>query len=262
MNDPKPFASLGATLLARKGGARPAMRPQFATMGALGVEGAKALSPDSELNPDLEDLGWNDMGHDEHERHEANVLQLTPAPTNLQTEAKARADDELARHELAEAELDDEELEEEPSESDWTHADWTGANEVDEDEDEPVETDFGAAAPAAEEPAVLHQQRVLAEKVATPSVQPEEEDTTPLKAKARAEAVSRPRARRNAAEHGRRAAFTLRLDAQRHLKLRLAATMRNRSAQQLVTEALDQFLADLPELDSLAAQFPRNAKHG
>src|SRR3954471_8066360 len=42
----KPFASLSSGLLARKGAARPAMRPQGFAQGANG----------------LEDLGWNDMG--------------------------------------------------------------------------------------------------------------------------------------------------------------------------------------------------------
>src|SRR5919106_6866992 len=44
--EPKAFASLSSGLLARKGGARPAMRPQgFGQIGG-----------------NLEDLGWNDMG--------------------------------------------------------------------------------------------------------------------------------------------------------------------------------------------------------
>ncbi len=59
---------------------------------------------------------------------------------------------------------------------------------------------------------------------------------------------------RSALADGRRAAFTLRVDADRHLKLRLACTIANRSAQQLVTDALDRLLDDLPELSSLAAQ--------
>lgn len=53
---------------------------------------------------------------------------------------------------------------------------------------------------------------------------------------------------------GRRAAFTLRLDAERHLRLRLASMVSNRSAQNLVTEALDRLLEDMPEIDSLAAK--------
>ena len=55
----------------------------------------------------------------------------------------------------------------------------------------------------------------------------------------------------------KRAAFTLRLDAERHLKLRLASTMKNRSAQQLVTEALDALLAEIEELEGLAAKIQR-----
>jgi len=47
MGEPKAFASLSSGLLARKGGARPAMRPQ----GFGGQTGAG-----------LEDLGWDDMG--------------------------------------------------------------------------------------------------------------------------------------------------------------------------------------------------------
>ena len=57
---------------------------------------------------------------------------------------------------------------------------------------------------------------------------------------------------------GRKAAFTLRLDADRHLKLRLASAIVGRSSQQMVTEALDIFLASLPEIDRLAQQLPRD----
>ncbi len=60
--------------------------------------------------------------------------------------------------------------------------------------------------------------------------------------------------RRSALADGRSAAFTLRLDADRHLQLRLACTLANRSAQQLVTEALDHMLASLPEVADLAAR--------
>ena len=45
MNEARPFASLSSGLLARKGAAKPAMRPQGFTGG-------------------FEDLGWNDMGHE------------------------------------------------------------------------------------------------------------------------------------------------------------------------------------------------------
>lgn len=54
-----------------------------------------------------------------------------------------------------------------------------------------------------------------------------------------------------------KAAFTLRLDPERHLKLRLACAVDGRSAQQLVTDALDQLLGRIPELDSMAAKAKR-----
>lgn len=64
--------------------------------------------------------------------------------------------------------------------------------------------------------------------------------------------VSAPRAATLPAKG--KAAFTLRLDPDRHLRLRLASASRNRSAQVLVVEALDAFLATLPEVDGLAEQ--------
>jgi hypothetical protein len=51
-----------------------------------------------------------------------------------------------------------------------------------------------------------------------------------------------------------KAAFTLRLDPERHLKLRLACAVNGRSAQQIVTDAVDQLLEAMPELDSMAAK--------
>jgi hypothetical protein len=54
-----------------------------------------------------------------------------------------------------------------------------------------------------------------------------------------------------------KAAFTLRLDSERHLKLRLACAVGGRSAQQIVTDALDQLLAAMPELDTLATKAKR-----
>lgn len=66
-------------------------------------------------------------------------------------------------------------------------------------------------------------------------------------------ATQRPRA---ATGSKAKSAFTLRLDADRHLKLRLACAISNRSAQQLVTAALDAFIEGVPEISTLAAQVP------
>lgn len=66
---------------------------------------------------------------------------------------------------------------------------------------------------------------------------------------------SRPRI--SALSRGGKAAFTLRLDEDRHLRLRLACTASGRSAQLVVTEALDSYLASLPEIDAIAGQIRR-----
>jgi hypothetical protein len=65
-----------------------------------------------------------------------------------------------------------------------------------------------------------------------------------------------PRPRSTPGSKGK-AAFTLRLDPDRHLKLRLACAVDGRSAQQLVTDALDQLLERMPELNGLAQKAKR-----
>lgn len=165
------FASLSPTLLARKGGAKPAMRPQHAALASMA-----AAEPMTEPAPEqLEDLGWNDMGDGENVGASAEVFQLTPMPR--------------------------------------------------------VHEDTAIEAPR---PVVREQQEQLAERVAA----------TPT--------------RRAAVARSGRAAFTLRLDPDRHLKLRLATTIKGVSAQALVTQALDQLLGRMPELDTLAAQVKRH----
>lgn len=151
------FASLNPTLLARKGGAKPAMRPQLAaTISSLPIAANSAEA--------LEDLGWNDLGEDVagEVQHTAEIVELTPP--------------EGKRAQIANAE--------------------------------------------------------------------------PM--------VARTKPRRKAKEQGKRAAFTLRLDAQRHLKLRLASTISDRSAQEIVTEALDALLESMPEIAALAAQVDKD----
>ena len=55
---------------------------------------------------------------------------------------------------------------------------------------------------------------------------------------------------------GAKSAFTLRLDGERHLKLRLASAIGDASAQTLMIEALDAFLHTMPEVDALVAALP------
>jgi len=49
-----------------------------------------------------------------------------------------------------------------------------------------------------------------------------------------------------------KSAFTLRLDPARHLRLRLACAITRRSAQAIVTDALDQILNDMPQVHEIA----------
>ncbi|WP_447761894.1 hypothetical protein [Sphingopyxis panaciterrae] len=53
-----------------------------------------------------------------------------------------------------------------------------------------------------------------------------------------------------------KAAFTLRLDAERHLRLRLASAVTNRSSQVILIDLLDEYLASLPEIDAMASRLP------
>jgi hypothetical protein len=199
MNDPKPLASLGASLLARKGGAKPAMRPQAPGLATVNAQAAAQS---------LEDLGWNDMGEDDDASdHTAQVLQLTPAPHNPEAEAKTDKGSPKPKVRSMHEEL--------------------AARLAESGQD------------SGDVPAIpLHKREAVDREVAKPEK---------IAAEPRVSATAR-----------RRAAFTLRLDAKRHLKLRLASTVRNRSAQQLVTEALDRFLDAIPEIDALAAQVQRD----
>jgi hypothetical protein len=111
--------------------------------------------------------------------------------------------------------------------------------------------DAPRAAPPVQRPAVLAQQEELAASFepeplyAAPEPLPDPEPAPPPKV----------RAPKPAAESkDRKAAFTLRLDAERHLQLRLASAVSRRSSQQLVTAALDALLNDMPELQELAAK--------
>ncbi|MDJ0643751.1 MAG: hypothetical protein QNJ15_13130 [Erythrobacter sp.] len=161
------FASLGPTLLARKGGAKPAMRPQLAPL------------PETVADEALEDLGWNDMGQEDETG--ADIVPISKdLPQHSDTDADHKADE------------------------------------------------------VVDSPVVKKQQKNLEQRVLKEAAKPK---AKPAK--------------------GRRAAFTLRLDADRHLKLRLAATMQGKSAQAVVTEALDALLEQIDDLEALAKRMQR-----
>ena len=207
----KPFASLSSGLLARKGAARPAMRPQG--FGQVGNG--------------LEDLGWNDMGFEppkpaaaprdeDHDAFGEDVVEHPRAhhPTGL-TPVQSPVHDQ-------QAEIEDR---------------FGAADDVEEEElDETVELyeseaeEVPVARPVALAPAIV------------PAA-----SAAPRRA---------PRPRSAAGSKGK-AAFTLRLDPDRHLKLRLACAVDGRSAQQLVTDALDHLLERMPDLNGLAEKAKR-----
>ncbi len=234
------FASLSSGLLARKGGAKPAMRPQVSMMPG---DGAAAHN--------LEDLGWNDMGEDLDTPREATVLQLTPEPTNRAAQDEAR---EIARQ--ADSELVDREtrrpvvLEQQEA-----IASRVAANTLSVDDHQPLDSQQASEVSriASDGP----EDRPVTENASgqTPvsASAPDKEPIDPARMKA-AVRIANPRKRRSALSRGKRAAFTLRLDADRHLKLRVACTLRNKSAQQLVTDALDSLLANMPDVNTLVSQ--------
>ena len=93
----------------------------------------------------------------------------------------------------------------------------------------------------------------IADAVTVVTVTPEPL-TRPISRRGKADA---PRSRTRAKPGLKaKAAFTLRLDSERHLKLRLACAVRHQSAQQLVTDALDAILETMPEIGHLATHLP------
>jgi hypothetical protein len=192
----KPLASLSSSLLARKGQARPAMRPQGFLQMNTGQQ---------------EDLGWNDMGE-----------EFRPAPVAAPYVAPVDHAFEAPKPEvLRQIEALDEQLA-------------APAPTFDEPVEavEPVtplpEAPLVLARPMKREPVLKH----------APAVSP----------------GTLARVAREVSAKKAKAAFTLRLDHARHLRLRLASAVTGRSAQHLVTEALDQFLESLEGIDALASQ--------
>ena len=222
-SEPKAFASLSSGLLARKGAARPAMRPQGFGQGS-----------------GLDDLGWNDMGFEapkpaaapaRDEDHDAFGEEIAPQPLRNPlaglTPIASPVHDQHAELEEAfggysEADSDDVE-----DESDDTAEPWNPETEGGED----TTVSHGLTPSVARIPAAAP---VVAQPV-----------------------FARPSRPRAASGSKGKAAVTLRLDGDRHLKLRLACAVDGRSAQQLVTQALDKLLADMPELDHMAEKAPK-----
>lgn len=209
MGEPKTFASLSSGLLARKGAARPAMRPQgFGQIGAT-----------------LEDLGWNDMGF-EPPRPAISVVR------DIDHDAFGDEIDEGAPR---------------PS-----LAGLTPISPVHTQHAELAERFAGYDVEAGEEDEYDATAEPFSGEVAPmPVVR-----AAPPIVRAAPPVARRPIAPRAAPGSKAKAAFTLRLDPGRHLRLRLACAVTGRSAQMLVTDALDSMLEAMPELDGMAERAP------
>jgi hypothetical protein len=192
----------------------------------------------------LEDLGWNDMGFEppkaaeaprdeDHDAFGDDVVEHPRAhPTGL-TPVQSPV-----HHQQAEI------------------ADRLGAEEADEEEIDDTAELYDPEAVEAEaevevEAAIVTEVEEEAAPVAAPA--PIVVATKPVSAPAPRRA---PRPRSAPGSKGK-AAFTLRLDPARHLKLRLACAVGGRSAQQFVTDALDQLLDRMPELEAMAEKAKR-----
>ena len=268
---PKPLASLSSTLLARKGQARPAMRPQgFGGFGA--IPGAQ------------DDLGWNDMGHPEgHGAEPAYAPQPAVPPVLRQREAlheefetpqqitRPRAIELGGSYEPEPAYEPEEAYEpqgnvpqayqpEAPVPAAFVPEAYDPEDAYEPETYEP-EGNYEPEAAYEPEPEVEAEPvpllAVRAPKL-TPAPAPAPVAPVPVAPVAVSSATAARIGREIQVKVGK-AAFTLRLDQDRHLRLRLASALHNCSAQVLVTQALDTFLQSLPEVEELARQLPTRA---
>lgn len=259
MTEPKPFASLSSGLLARKGAARPAMRPQGFGQGGAG----------------LEDLGWNDMGfeapkaasaprdgdHDafgeeivEHPRsvHPSGLTPVDSPVHDQQAEIADRLGGSIEAADEADEDYDD-------------TAELYQPDDTDTDEFEAEESAEEAPSPEPPPVTLFKKMPVMfaqapAEALAdhVPDEQPALAAPEPAFAAPEPSVVPRRSTKtRSVPGLKNKAAFTLRLDHPRHLKLRLACAVHGRSAQMIVTEALDGLLAAMPELEAMAEKANR-----
>lgn len=261
------FASLGPTLLARKGGAKPAMRPQLAPL----VQDEQKLAEVAE--DQLEDLGWNDMGDTEpaataggadivpiNADVSADHMMQGPGPIvrrqQRRLEERVLADAVMTGPEDGEPEGDTED--ETAYRAPYNAAEDFGAEDYDSEDDESEDyasEDYDAEEEEEEDSAQAFGEPSYAPLAAAPLRAPRKVQALAAESAPRPRPAPRPPV---VVQASRRAAFTLRLDADRHLKLRLAATMQGVSAQALLTEALDAMLASFDDLDVIANHLKRH----
>ncbi len=213
----RPFASLTAGLLARKGAARPAMRRPHS--GSFPVPTLPVSVQD--------DLGWNDMGEDYEDLPPVVAKPLSIVGTQQETAVTMPQASVPVPAPIEQQVM--------------------------------LEKAFSAPAAAALSPMPVVEE---AKAPSVPALTPAPKKARVKKDVSQAKGASRPVGQsENAAikavrPRQTRAAFTLRLDPDRHLRLRLACVLSGRSAQQIVTDALEALLAKESRLDALVGQLP------
>jgi hypothetical protein len=194
----------------------------------------------------MEDLGWDDMGF------EAPKPALTPVRDENHDAFGEELPDHPLRNPIAALTPIASPVHDQQAEIAERFA-------AQDDDDEEGEDENGEYVDETAEPCDVEEVEAAAEAIA--ESQSAAVLTIPVRAALpepeQAPAPARPRRPRAAPGSNGKAAFTLRLDPSRHLKLRLACAVGGRSAQQLVTDALDRLLEEMPELDSMAERAPR-----
>jgi hypothetical protein len=183
-----------------------------------------------QIGGNLEDLGWNDMGFE------------APKPAEAPRDSEHDAFGEpIAEHPALHG-----------------HAGLTPVNSPVHSQQAEIEDRFIEPEDASDEGEQVDETAEIVEEFDELPVQPVEA-RAPMYVVPSAPAPVTHRAPRPRSAPGSKgkAAFTLRLDPERHLKLRLACALNGRSAQLLVTDALDHFLGGMPELEAMAEKAKR-----
>jgi hypothetical protein len=190
----------------------------------------------------LEDLGWNDMGFEPPKAAEA------PRDETHDAFGEDVVDHPRAHHPTGLTPIGSPVHDQQAEIADRLEVD--EAEEVDEEFDETAEL-YDPEADSEE----LNGSKSETPEIKAPAITIPSPAAAPVAAQPPAPRRA-PRPRSAPGSKGK-AAFTLRLDPDRHLKLRLACAVNGRSAQQLVTDALDRLLEHIPELDAMASKAKR-----
>lgn len=255
------FASLSSGLLARKGAAKPAMRRQG------------FINPQGDVT---EDLGWNDMGleapqpvNGDGHHGEAPLPEVRKQRQELEKGLNESSEESVETEDGEYPDIADHMVEHhafepyesngktgltpmEPDEAEGDRREEDDIQSVDDGQAVGEETQEAEIAAEAPDGVVPHGESPLSSKSTAPvaAQTPEGEQPKPGR---------KPEADKIPARE--KVAFTLRLDKERHLKLRLASAITNQSAQRLVTEALDRFLEEHPDVQSIAGQSADGKTH-